>query len=312
MRYQPMLCMPGDERDLSRKGYSYEVKLDGTRMLLYKEGNKLTGVNRRNSFIMFRYPELLSAFKKGIKAKSCVLDGEIVVYGKRGMPNFNLLQAREQLSNKLLIEMRSKQHPAVFVVFDILEKDGKRLTWLPLNKRRKILKQTIEENAGLQLMFHTAGGKKLWKEIKKKRLEGVVAKKNDSEYVEGRSDLWLKIKNLKTIDCIIVGYTSGIRAISALCIAAYHKNKPVYIGRVGTGFTEKFLRELKPKLKITKTIPVANMPKTRKKIYWVKPELVCEVRFLQLTKGMKLRAPAFLRMRYDKLPSDCVLENQIK
>lgn len=307
--YKPMLAKIGSKEDLNKKGYIFEPKLDGTRAICYKN-KEIKLINRRNRDITFRYPEF--DFSKNINAKSCVLDGEIIIYDKNGNPNFNLLQSREQLDKKLLIELRSKEFPATYVVFDILYKNKKDLTNLPLIERKRILRNTIKESKYIQTIFYTLNGKDLWREVTKRKLEGVMAKNISSKYSAGeRSADWLKIKFLKSIDCIIVGYTQERRIISALALAVYDKGKLIYIGRVGTGFTEEFLQNLLEQLRPLqiKNAPVKYLGK--EKINWVKPELVCEVKFLEISKDNILRAPVFLRMRNDKPAKECTLREQI-
>lgn len=303
---EPMLCKLGDLSFLSKK-FIFEPKLDGTRAVCYYQNNKIKLINRRDKDITTRYPEL--NFKKNLKCRNCILDGEIIVYNKKGNPSFNLLQKRDQLSNKFMIEIRSREYPATYVVFDILKKDGKNLMSLPLIERKKILEKTIISSSRIDVIPYTTEGKKLWREIKKRKLEGVIAKNPLSKYYPGkRTPEWIKIKFLKTIDCVIIGYTSEKRAISSLVLGAYDKGKLRYIGRVGTGFTEKFLEELYEKLKPLKTNkPVAEYS-GRKEIQWIKPKIVCEIRYLEFTKDKMIRAGVFLRLRNDKKPKDCILE----
>ena len=312
MLYKPMLARTAGTEALETKGFLFEPKLDGTRAICYKsDGGRLRFVNRRNADMTSRYSEF--SFAKDIKAKTAVLDGEVVVYDANGNPSFTLLQRREQTSDKTLVGIRSVEHPATYVVFDILEKDGKDLTGLALSQRKKILDETVPGGKSLQKMFYTRDGPGLWKEILKRKLEGVVAKDPESKYYPGvRAPVWLKIKYLKTIDCIIVGYTSEKRAISALALAAYVEGKLRYIGRsVGKGFTEDFLEELHHRLEKIETKEASVKYLGEKDIHWVRPELVCEVSFLMLTKDRIMRAPVFLRMREDKRPEDCILEEQV-
>jgi bifunctional non-homologous end joining protein LigD len=312
MLYKPMLARPAGKEALTKEGYIFEPKLDGTRAICYKSAaDGLRFVNRRNADMTSRYPEF--SFADDVKAKTAVLDGEVVVYDANGNPSFTLLQRREQTSDKALVGIREAVHPATYVAFDILEKDGLDLTGLALLDRKKILDETVTEGKSLQKMFFTGDGPGLWKEILKRKLEGVVAKDSASKYYPGaRAPVWLKIKYLKTIDCIIAGYTSEKRVISALALAAYVEEKLRYIGRaVGKGFTEGFLEELHTRLeKIeTKEAPVKYLGE--KDIHWVRPELVCEVSFLMLTKDLIMRAPVFLRLREDKRPGECILEEQV-
>jgi bifunctional non-homologous end joining protein LigD len=311
MRYPPMLALPAGKEALKKEGYIFEPKLDGTRAVCYLDEKGISLVNRRGNDITGRYPEF--SFAGQVKAASAVLDGEVVVYSPEGNPDFHLLQRREQVARRDISEIRSKELPATYVVFDILEKEGKSLTDLPLKERKRILEETIAEGGHMQKIFYTENGPGLWKEVEKRKLEGVIAKELDSRYYPGaRTPAWLKIKYLKTIDCVIVGYTSEKRIISALALAVYSRGKLRYIGRsVGKGFTEGFLKDLHKRLSEieTKDPPVEYLG--GKEIHWVKPLIVCEVTYLELTKDIIMRAPVFLRLRDDKKPEECILEEQV-
>lgn len=323
-----MLAEIGSKADLGLEGWIYEPKLDGTRVLVYKNKDKIRLINRRKNDITYRYPEL-AKIGKNIKAGSCVLDAELVVLDKSGKPNFNLLQQREQLDKKLLIELRSKQFPATLFVFDLLEVEGESYVNKRLYERKEKLKALIRESPYLVLCPYTTKGKELWKKVVEQGLEGVMAKRLDSIYEFKRSRNWLKIKNLNTIDAIIIGFTRGKKArassFGALLLAAYAKaskaKKPklVYIGRVGTGFDESMLKQLLEMMKVLKTKrPVLSKDELRKvyrkvakkateEISWVKPKLIAEIKFLELTKDNELRAPSFLRLRFDKRLEECVI-----
>ena len=304
-----MLAKIGEKEDLSKKNMIFEPKVDGTRAICFKDG-KLKFINRRNRDISFRYPEF--DFIGNIKAKTCVLDGEIIVYDKKGVPSFNLLQKRDQLGIKFMIELRSEQYPATYVVFDILRLDGKDLKNLTLIERKKILDKVVKDGNHIQKIFYTSDGKSLWKKITKLKLEGVMAKEKKSKYHEAsRIASWLKIKYLKTIDCIIVGYTSKKRVISALAVGVYLKGKLIYIGRVGIGFTEKFLKELHKDLKKLEVKKAPVIYNGKEDIQWIKPQIVCEVRYLEFSKDNIMRAPAFLRLREDKTAKECKFEEQV-
>jgi len=309
MKYGPMLARIGTKTDLSKKGYIYEPKLDGIRAICYKN-KRIKLLNRKGRNLDSHYPEL--DFIQNIDAKSCILDGEIVIYDKNGVPNFNLIQKRDHLENKALIELRSKEHPATYVVFDILMKNGKSLLNLPLLERKKILDETVKDGQCIQKIVFGTNGKKLWKEVTKLKMEGVMAKNASGHYFPNtRVFQWLKIKHLKTIDCVIIGFTQKKRVISALALGVYIKGRLTYIGKVGTGFTYTFLEELHTKLSkiIRKTAPVAY--KGREPIIWVQPKLVCAIRYLELSDDTKLRAPAFIGLREDKTTKECTLESQI-
>jgi len=303
--YRAMLASPGKEEDLDRIGYVFEPKLDGTRALCYKDGG-IRFINRRDRDITERYPEL--DISSSIRARDCVLDGEIVVFDDTGNPSFRLLQKREQTSPSVY-HLRSRQHPSTYVVFDILNHDGQDLTSLPLSERRIVLESVVTEGPSLRKIVQTMEGRKLWALILDRGVEGVMAKRMDSKYEQGiRSQHWLKIKTTLTVDCVVVGYSHEKRAISSLALALYDDDVLVYVGRVGTGFTEDqmehMVRILEP-LRID-VPPVVNVPEHD--LSWVRPEMVCKVEFLELTINGHLRAPSFRGLRYDKPPKDCGME----
>jgi len=280
-----MLAKIGDETVLGASGYIYEPKLDGIRALLHYGKNPTfesrNGKDLTTRFSTIRLPSL--------KVSTCVIDGEIVAYDSKGNPDFNLLQ---------------NDGPAVFVAFDILEKDGINLQDKPLMDRKKILRQTLKENATVQLIFYTEQGKKLWAAMKKRGTEGVIAKKKDSVYLKGtRSDSWVKIKLLKTVDAIVIGFTEAKRKISSLALGLYDDGSITFIGKVGTGFDEQFIEKFYPQLVKIKT--VKKNEAFPKEIIPVKPRFIAEVEYLEFTPDCKLRAPVFKRLRDDKEISEC-------
>ncbi len=297
--FRPMLAITGSEKDLKGKGYIFEPKLDGYRALCYVNSS-IRLESRKGNDVTKNYPEL--EFRKRIKAKNCILDGEIVVYGENGLPSFDLMQKRE---------LGERRTPATYVAFDILRKNGKELTNLPLIKRKRILAQTVNSNGSIQVSFYTAKGEWLWRKILKLKIEGVIAKAKTSRYSQERSSDWIKIKPLKTIDCIIIGYSTKKREVSSLALGAYHNGKITYLGKAGSGFGEKFLQEI-PKMLEKKDKPPKNLEIRDKdfrtaKISWVKPKLACEVAYNEFTKYGILRQSRFLRLRPDKPVSECAI-----
>ena len=300
MKYTPMLAKIGELSNLEDDRFIFEPKLDGYRAIcIVNKGIKI--LSRRGHNIAKQFPEF--TFRKNIKAKSCVLDGEIIVYDEKGNPNFNMMQLRYTSDN---IATKSIQTPATFAVFDILMKDGKSLMNLPLMERKKILKQTVKPGNHLEIVPWTTNGKKLWQQMRKRGLEGVVAKEKESTYKRTRSKVWLKIKFQHTIECTIVGYTTKKRAISSLALGLYKNKKLYYVGKVGTGFGSISLEKLRNKLeKLKITIPPVANPGRLRNIIWVKPKLTCEIKYQQFTKTEHLRIPVFLHLRDDKKPTEC-------
>jgi len=307
MKYLPMLAAIGSKDDLERKDFIYEPKLDGYRALCYV--NKQVKLFTRNEHdITDKFPELAD-IRDAITAKSCVLDGELVVYNDDGLPNFQLVQGRDQLGSSLVIAQRSTQHPVTFIVFDILEYNGKSVMDKPLSERKKLLKKIIKDTDRITVIPFTTDGKKLWQQMTKLGVEGVMAKEAESLYYPGkRKKVWLKVKQFQTADCVIIGYTQEKRLISALALGMYDKKgNLVYVGNVGTGFSELEQKELYKKLKplAIKKVPVDGLQ--LKDIKWVKPKLVSEIKYLEFTKDKKLRNPVFLHLRTDKPPEECKL-----
>lgn len=335
MKFAPMLCAVGKEVDLQRKNFIYEPKLDGIRALCYVNGH-MRFITRNLIDRTTRYPELqdIKAIK-AIKAKSCVLDGEIIVYDQNGRPDFGLLQNREGIIPGEKNTTQPARYLVTYVVFDILEKDGKSLIHLPLLERKKILEKTVNSTNRIQKIFFTHDGLTLWEEMRKLRLEGVIAKEQESEYYSGlRSSVWLKIKFMPTIDCVILGFTQGRRKISSLALGLYDAGKLVYVGKVGTGFSHELIAQLYPKLdglrrvsppklwQVAMPQASAKTPRTTlgvtpqarslnsiehndSTIIWVRAKYVAEVGYAEFTHYGLLRQARLLRIRTDKNPKSC-------
>lgn len=304
----PMLLQNGSLQHLVKKDFIYETKLDGIRALYYKEGSSVRIVNRKEKDITSKYPDLVRP--KSINAVNCVLDGEVIVNNEAGNPDFHLLMKRDQLKSFDAIFEITDRLPAIFMAFDILEKDGVDLRNLPLIERKAILNTVVSESEHLKVMQYTTDGIGLWDLVVGRQLEGVVAKKAGTPYSAGkRTDYWLKIKNFKTQDCIITGYSQNNRVISALALAAYDQGRLRFLGKVGTGFTMKQLDEmysLISKEEIEK--PKLDVPSHYKNIHWIKPKYACEVQYVEFGADGIFRSPSFLRMRPDKPLKDCIID----
>jgi DNA ligase D-like protein (predicted ligase)/DNA ligase D-like protein (predicted 3'-phosphoesterase) len=299
------------DKAFTDKNWIFEIKWDGFRAISYID-EELSVKSRNEKELKYSFPELTGLTRL---ARNLVVDGEIVVM-RRGKPDFQDLLERGQTVSPREIEKLSGETPATYIVFDVLEKDGKPLTKLPLIERKKILKDSLAEGKNVLISdFIEEKGEAYYKSAVDKGLEGVMAKKKDSQYEEGlRSENWLKIKELKTCDCVIFGYRTGQKSREAtfgsLVIGLYDKEgKPVYVGNVGTGFNEEMLRILTDKFKILKTTskhPFAV--EMEEMVTWLKPELVCEVAYQVVTRDMRLRMPRFKRLRDDKAPKECTLD----
>lgn len=313
----PMLAQKTEP--FNDENWIYELKFDGTRCLAFIDTTKhlVKLQNRRLKQIGYRYPELQEIWKN-VNAEKVILDGEIVVL-KGGKPDFKSLQKREHTKGEFKIDLLSKRMPATYFVFDILYLDGDDLTSSPLKERKEKLDKIVREDSNLAVVDYVRGkGKKLFKKAKKEGFEGVMAKKADSPYLrDKRSDYWLKIKSTQTLDCVITGYTTGSgrrkRLVGSLILGCYDEGELVYLGKVGTGFSQEDLKMLKEKLKPLRTDespfdkkPELELPAGREYV-WTEPKLVCEVEYLELTESKHLRAPVFKGLRKDKNPPECKL-----
>jgi bifunctional non-homologous end joining protein LigD len=326
-KIKPMLSTLVNE-PFNNKDWVFEVKWDGVRSILFFHKTKgiLEMQSRNGKSITHRYPEIIKALKSissAIKCKeSAILDGEIVVSDKKnGIPNFQDHQRRMNINNIKEIEILSRQIPATYYFFDILYLDGKDLQRLPFLERRKILSDTIEENSRIRISdFIEEIGKEIFDKTKSMGLEGIVAKHKSSKYLQGiRSRDWLKIKNIKTQDCIIIGYTKGEgnreNYFGSLLLAAYDsKSKLRFVGHTGSGFDfdqlEKVYERLQ-KMKVEKC-QISYVPYTNRDPVWINPELVAEIKFSNWTGEKIMRAPIFLKFREDKIPKDCIIEEEIE
>ena len=204
----------------SDKDWIFEVKWDGFRAIAYIE-EPFSLKSRNEKELKQNFPELQELNKL---ASNIVVDGEIIVM-REGKPDFQSLLERGQAVSIGEIQRQENRAPAVYIVFDILEKDGKPLTKLPLMERKAILKDSLKEGSNVLFCdFIEEKGETYFQLALEKGLEGVVAKRKDSEYEEGlRTGSWLKIKKLKTCDCVIFGYTRGtaVRAKTFGALAAW-------------------------------------------------------------------------------------------
>ncbi|HET9849240.1 MAG TPA: non-homologous end-joining DNA ligase [Candidatus Dormibacteraeota bacterium] len=274
----------------------FEVKWDGIRLVTFIDGDTVTLQTRAGRTVNDEYPQL-QAMTRLVKAKQAILDGEIVVFDEEGRPSFQLWQNRGREARQL--------H---YMVYDIVYFDGQRLFRVPLEDRKRLLRDVILDSDLVRYSDHVIGeGKAFFKAAREKQLEGIVAKLRDSPYQPGvRSAAWLKIKTTKQQDVVIGGFTAGRNSrkyFGAILVGVYDdKGRFVYAGHTGGGFDEKTLAALYERMKplITKESPFAGTPPhTNEKPTWVKPELVAEVKFAEWTRDGVMRQPVFVRLRDD-------------
>ena len=306
--YKPMLAKEASKA-FSNKGWIFEIKWDGFRALAYVN-EKVSLRSRNNKELIDNFPEL-----KELKqlTRNVVLDGELIII-KNGKADFQALQERGKAVKASEIQAHTARSPAEYIVFDILEKDGKPLTNLPLIERKKILQSSLQEGEHVTLSdFIEEKGEDYYKAALEKGIEGVIGKRKDSSYQPGfRSSDWLKIKKLQSCDCVIFGYTkgTGVRAktFGALILGLFDKGNPVFVGKVGTGFSDELLENLSSTFKKLKTEKAPFRTGLPEEITWLKPKLVAEIIYQVVTKDSRLRMPRFRSLRKDKSPSECTLD----
>jgi bifunctional non-homologous end joining protein LigD len=317
---KPMLATAVDE-PFNDKDWVFEVKWDGVRSILYLNKPKTIFEirSRSNKTLTHRYPELVEPIKSAIRCReSIILDGEIVVLDKKGMPSFQNHQRRMNVDYKTDIENLSQEIPATYYIFDILYLDGKNMQNLAFLQRRNVLSNVVNKNSKVQISdFFEERGKEIFDSIKSMNLEGMVAKSKSSKYLQGtRSREWLKIKTIKTQDCVVIGYTKGEGNregyFGSLLLAVHDRNKFRFVGHSGSGFDFSQLYEIYDKLQQIEIVkcPVDYIPYTNRDPVWIEPKLVVEVKFSDWTQEKIMRAPIFLRFREDKKPEECIPEEE--
>ncbi len=312
---EPMLATLVDE-PFDEPGWQYEVKWDGYRAIaLIKKGKIELSSRNSKSFNDKFYPiyEELKTWNK-----DAVIDGEIVSVNEKGMADFSSLQNWRSEADGTLI----------YYVFDILWYDGKDTTQLPLKERKEILKNILPESSNIKMSesFET-NGLEFFKLAEEMSLEGIMAKKSASLYTQGlRSKDWLKIKTEQRQEVVIGGFTKNegtSKKFSSLLVGVFKNNNLIYTGKIGTGFTDKLQKELTEKFEplIIPDSPFTNEPDVNQPsrfrpnppkaiAVWLKPELICEVGYREMTNDGVMRHPSFRGLREDKKPEEVVLEKE--
>ncbi len=314
----PMLATPINE-PFDGPDWLFEIKWDGYRAVAFLEDGKVRLVSRNQNELTPRYPELKD-LAKSVKAKTAILDGEVVALDEQGRPSFSLMQQRTGFRPGGRRAAANADVPVLYYAFDLLYLDGYDLRQLPLEERKKKLAAILVTGDSLRYSDHyERQGKALFEIAREKGLEGILAKKRDSIYQERRSSEWLKIKIRHRVECVIGGYTQpeGSRAhFGSVVLGLYDKQgRLIHVGQAGSGFNQRSLAELSKMLKKreTKQKPFYGEVEALRKVAWVKPDLVAEIEYAEWTEGAsggsgpKLRAPVFLGLRDDKDPKECLL-----
>ncbi|MEO6539352.1 MAG: DNA ligase D [Ferruginibacter sp.] len=298
-----MLARETDEA-FDDAAWLYEIKWDGYRAIAEISTDHVELYSRNGNSFKDRYPLLVDNLKK-IRHEA-VLDGEIVVLNEKGFPDFQKIQHYEDNTN----------FPMVYYVFDLLSLNNQSLYDQPLIERKKLLKKLLGKNPMVRFSDHVSGtGIEFFNASVDNNLEGIMAKKADSQYYPGkRTNDWLKVKNHKSADVLIAGYTqpTGSRKYFGSLVLAVKEGKLYkHVGHAGTGFDDKKLEELYELFQGYKQngSPFKEPVEVKESVTWLKPVLVCEVKFTEWTKDEKLRHPVFLQMRNDKSSKEINMKN---
>ncbi len=304
------------EKPFDGPDWFFEIKWDGYRAVVFLEDGEVRLVSRTQNDLTAQFPEL-KELAASIKAKTAVLDGEVVALDDEGRPSFSLMQQRTGFrSGKHRLPGR-KDLPILYYVFDLLYLDGYDLRRATLEDRKAALAKIVTASDTVRFSDHYPGqGIALFEVAKQKGLEGILAKKRNSFYEERRSHEWRKIKITQTLTCVIGGYTEpeGSRQyFGSLVLGLYNdQGQLIHVGQAGTGFNQASLKEIWKLLEARKTNknPFHGDVEALRKVFWIKPELVAEIKFSEWTHEReqarpKLRAPVFLGLREDREPKDC-------
>jgi bifunctional non-homologous end joining protein LigD len=300
-------------RPPSGDSWLYEVKWDGVRALCFIEDNELRIFSRSGKRCEQQYPEL-SVLPRHVKASQAILDGEIAVLDDKGRSSFNMIQPRISVTDANSVAHLSRSTPVNLFLFDLLYLDGYDLRGVPLEERKRLLSKIVSPSERILVSdFFTVDGDAMLEAARANGLEGIVAKARGSKYEGRRSRDWVKVKVVTSDDFVIGGFTHGERDyFSSLVLGLYDGQKLTHAGQVGTGFNEKSLKEIYGKIEplITKKSPFTGTVKALRDVTWVQPELVAEIKYLEMTPDGLLRAPVFVALRPDKNPKECVREGK--
>jgi len=317
----PMLATP-TAKAFDNPDWLFEIKWDGYRAVAFIEDGGVRLVSRSQNDLTAQFSEL-GTLPQFVKAERAILDGEIVALDEEGRPSFSLMQQRTGFQPGKRRLPRREGVPVVYYAFDLLYLDGLDLRRVALEQRKQLLQDRILAGGVIQFSDHYAEkGRALFEAAKRRGLEGIVAKKRGSTYQEKRSNDWLKIKITQRQECVIGGYTDpeGSREyFGALVLGLYDRQgRLIHVGQVGTGFDQKTLKEIFGRLQQLKTKqnPFYGEIGGLRKVQFVRPELVAEIKFAEWTHetaegGMKLRAPVFMGLRADKSAEECKLEEAV-
>lgn len=302
----PML-IGADDEPFDAPDYIYELKLDGERCIAYLDPKKGTELrNKRQVKMLPKVPEL-AEIHKYVKHR-CILDGELFILVD-GKPDFSEIQRRSLMSNAFRIELASRQYPASFVAFDILYYKDNTVMDKPLTERKKLLQQVVKaENDRFAMSRYLDGqGVALYHLAEQQGLEGIVAKRKDSLYIQGkRTKEWIKIKNMQDDDYVVCGWIPKDDHMTSIVLGQYRDGKLVYKGHVTLGVGGAAFAKVREMRRIPSPYFSPPPGHGNEDAIWIEPTLVCTVEYMHKTANGGLRQPVFKGLREDKESQNCI------
>lgn len=300
---KPMLATAGEAFD--RTGWLFEFKYDGYRLLARKSGEAVELLSRNGRDLSALFPEIVATLG-ALPYPQLLIDGEVVVNDATGRPSFAALQERAALRDASSIVTAARRRPATCYAFDLIEALGMDLRHLPLTDRKRWLRSVLPSVGPIRYSEHIAAeGRATYRTARRLGIEGIVGKRADAPYHEGRSRDWIKVRARKTDDFVVAGWTpakGNAADLGALLLGEYRGPVLRDVGRVGSGLGGATRRDLLDRLgRLGEGEPLSDTPNA----HWVTPRLVCEVEFTEYTRDGHLRQPVFHRLRDDKDPRDC-------
>ena len=297
----------------SGEDWIYEVKFDGYRALLMKDGARLQIRSRNDKDLTARYPGIAAAAAR-LRAGQAIVDGEVVAVDRHGRPSFQALQHRGA----------HPDYTVVFYAFDLLQLEGRDLTGAPLTERREELPRVLDDSGILMSVDLPGTREQVIAAVRSLGLEGVIAKQKTSRYVPGeRTAAWRKLKLDRQQEFVVGGYRPGPYGVDALLVGFYDKTRLRFAGKVRAGFTPRLRRDVFDEIAPLRAgrCPFVDLPSSRAshwgggvtaeqmaEMQWLQPRAVAQIRFVEWTADGHLRHAAFLGLRHDKKARDVIRE----
>jgi bifunctional non-homologous end joining protein LigD len=306
---KPMMATLADQ-PFDDPDWVFEPKLDGIRVLAFIQGDKVRLQSRNGLDLSSQFPALCENLREQF-TRGMVLDGEILAF-ENGKPSFQSMLKRLHLKDESAVRQMDQSIPVIFYIFDLLHFEGGNIYGKPLKERRRFLQQLLLPTDMVQIIEQIPEeGRALYQAVISTGMEGIVAKRANSVYESGkRSKAWLKMKGTTTAEFVVGGFTKGEGSrndsFGSIMVGTFKDGELIFAGNVGSGFNDRSLPEMLDLLQplATTKMPFQTKPPLMGPVTWVKPKVVIEAKFNELTNAGIMRGPVFMRVRDDKNPED--------